>query len=780
TDHLADPPPALDLPTDRPRPHTPTHRGRTHHHTLPATLATGLTTLAHTTGTTLYMTLHTALAVLLSRLTGQHDLIIGTPIANRTHPHLEPLIGFFANTLPIRTTITGNPTYRTLLARTRTTALAAYQHQNLPYEHLVEHLHLDRDLTRNPLFQTMLTLNTALPTFTADGVDVAVRVLSTDSAKFDLTVTVTPGDYGTLHTEWEYATDLFDHATIARVAGHYQTLLHHLVLDPDRPVTVLPLLTPRQRRHNLHAHNPPGTAPVRRAGDPATAPSTVAEGGHRYTDEAGNPAVFAHELIAAHARTRPDDIAIVDDTGQHLTYGQLDTRAGHLAAHLTAHGAAPDTLIGLHTGRGPHTLLAILAVLKTGAAYLPLDPTYPDHRLTQIIDGSNPLLILTQRDHALPSVLIPTHDITALLTTPPPPAPATPRPPLHPEHLAYVIHTSGSTGTPKGVAVTHANLSASTAARGLVYNRPLRGFVLLSSISFDTSVASVFWSLCNGAVLHLPAAGRELDLDFLAARVARDDVSHLVCLPSLYELLLERLAGEDVRLETVVVAGEPLRPSLVERHHELFPDVLLYNEYGPTEATVWSTVARCEPGDPLGRAPIGLPCPGTHAHILDPHGEPTPTGTTGHLYLTGTGLARGYLHQPALTAERFTPNPHGPPGTRIYHTGDLARHRPDHTIDYQGRTDHQVKIRGYRIETTDIDATLTRHPAVRTSHTTVHTHDNTTHLTTYLTLTTPADTDPADTETHTAPAPAPAGILQDLRAHLRTHLPTWMHPTHLV
>ncbi|WP_283134731.1 condensation domain-containing protein, partial [Rhizohabitans arisaemae] len=453
TDHLADPPPALDLPTDRPRPHTPTHRGRTHHHTLPAALVTGLTALAHGTGTTPHMTLHAALAVLLHRLTGQHDLIIGTPIANRTHPHLEPLIGFFANTLPIRTTITGDPTYRTLLARTRTTALAAQEHQHLPLEQLVQHLHLDRDHTRNPLFQIMLTHNPVPPrSHHTPHLVITPRLLPTHTAKFDLTVTVTPRDDGTLHTEWEYATDLFDHATIARVAGHYQTLLHHLVLDPDRPVTVLPLLTPRQRRHNLHAHNPP--AP-RFTGSAVRSPG----GG------------FAHELLTAQARSRPDEIALVDEAGHSLTYRQLDHRTDHLAAHLTHLGAAPDTLVGLHATRGAELLIGLLAVLKTGAAYLPLDPTYPDHRLTQIINGSKPILILTQDlHHQPPPTATPTRDISALLTTPPPTS-ASP-PPLHPEHLAYVIHTSGSTGTPKGVAVTHANLTGFLHAMDTLHGDP--------------------------------------------------------------------------------------------------------------------------------------------------------------------------------------------------------------------------------------------------------------------------------------------------------------------
>ncbi|MBG0833232.1 AMP-binding protein, partial [Planomonospora sp. ID67723] len=784
---LADPPPALDLPTDRPRPAIPSHRGATHTHTLPTELSTALTDLAQQRGSTLFMTLHAAFAVLLSRLSGQEDLIIGTPIANRTHPHLEPLIGFFANTLPLRTRLSDDPTFHTLLERTRTHTLNAYHHQHLPFEHLVEHLPLDRDPTRNPLFQVMFTLNPALPA--------TITPLTTATAKFDLTLTITPTPTG-LHTAWEYNSDLFDAETITRYAQHFHTLLTHLTTHPDQPITTHPLLTPAQHHHNLHAHN-------LHAHNPAHNPRP------------DTPA-FAHDLITAQASAHPHATALIDDNGHHLTYHQLNQQADHLAAHLTAAGAGPDTLIGLHAPRSPELIIALLATLKAGAAYLPLDPTYPHHRLTQITTNAKPLLILnhatTPPDHT------PTLDITTLLTTPPPPpapdltatptptadpdptatsdptatpapttaptptpdltatptpAPApnpdptatsdptaTPAPTaarLDPQHLAYVIHTSGSTGTPKGVAITHAGLSASTAARSLVYDRPLRGFVLLSSVSFDTSVASIFWSLCNGAVLHLPAEGRQLELDHLVALAKRDDVSHLVCLPSLYKLLLERMRGEQVGLETVVVAGEALMPDLVERHYELLPAVSLYNEYGPTEATVWSTVELCRPGDPRGKVPIGRPIPGIHAYVLDRHGQPVPTGTPGHLYLSGTSLARGYLNQPALTAERFTPNPHGTPGSRLYHTGDLAKHRPNGTLDYLGRTDHQVKIRGYRIELDDINTTLLTHPHITAAHTTTHNNQ----LIAYITTTHPHD-------------------LHPIHTHLRTHLPTWMHPTHLI
>jgi amino acid adenylation domain-containing protein len=327
-----------------------------------------------------------------------------------------------------------------------------------------------------------------------------------------------------------------------------------------------------------------------------------------------------------------------------------------------------------------------------------------------------------------------------------------PPPRLEPNHLAYVIYTSGSTGTPKGVAVSHANLLASTVARRATYDRPVSGLVLLSSVAFDTSVASIFWSLCHGATLHLPAEGRQLELDYLVELAKRQDVSHLVCLPSLYRLLLERARDETVNLRTVVVAGEAVPPELVDRHHELLPDVPLYNEYGPTEAAVWSTVARCRPGE--HRVPIGRPIPGWQTYVLDRHLRPVPIGVTGELYLAGHGITRGYLNLPGLTAERFLPNPFGSPGGRMYRTGDLARVRADGQLDFLGRVDHQVKIRGYRIELDEIDAVLTRHPSVREAVTVARDGQ----LVSYVV----------------------GGEPTDIREFAREHLPPWMRPAQVV
>ncbi len=712
---LADAPPVLELPTDRPRPSTPDHEGALLHRPLAAPVATALGTLARDCDATLFMALNAAFSALLWRMSGQDDVIVGTPIANRVDPRLEPLVGFFVNTLALRTDLSGDPTFRELLASTRDTTLAAYANQDLPFETLVDELGLDRDLSRNPLFQVMFTLqHAALPTHSLPGLTLSVGELDTGTAKFDLGLTLQQHDDGSMNARWEYRTGLFDETTIARLAGHFETVLEGILASPDRPLSELPLLTPAQRSALLPAE------PVVRA-----------------------PARYAHELITEIAATTPDAVALVAED-RSLTYAELVTRADRLASVLRHRGVGPDQVVGLCAERGLDLIVGLLAILKAGGAYLPLDPAYPAGRIRQILDDARPRIVLTQRhlEHAGESI-----DLTAPPTVDGP-VPEAVRP--GPDNLAYVIYTSGSTGRPKGVAVSHANLSASTAARGVVYDRPLRGLVLLSSVAFDTSVASIFWALCHGATLHLPREGRQLEVDHLAELTRREDLSHLVCLPSLYQLLLEQPA---LGLATVVVAGEAVPPSLVDQHYRTMPDVPLYNEYGPTEATVWSTVALCEPG---GRVPIGRAIPGARVYVLDRHLEPVPVGVAGEVYLAGPGLTRGYLNRPGLTAERFVPDPHGGPGDRMYRTGDLASVRPDGQLDFLGRGDHQVKVRGYRIELAEIDTALVDHPSVREAVTAV-VGDT---LVSYV-----VGVDPE----------VPA-----LRENLADRLPAWMRPTHVV
>jgi len=624
------------------------------------------------------------------------------------------------NTLALRTDLSGDPTFRELLAATRDTTLAAYANQDLPFEHLVDELGLERDLSRNPLFQAMLAFqHDRLPGHRLGDLDLRAGELDTGTAKFDLGLTVQQHDDGTMNARWEYRTGLFDESTVARLAGHFETLLDGILAEPDRPLSELSLLTSEQRRALLPAE------PAARA-----------------------PGRYAHELITEVAATTPDAVALVAED-RSLSYAELVARADRLAEVLRGRGVGPDQLVGLCAERDLELIVGLLAILKAGGAYLPLDPGYPAGRLSQILDDARPAVILTQA-HLLDR--LPEHGAETIDLANPP-ASTGPVPPFvrpGPDHLAYVIYTSGSTGRPKGVAVSHANLSASTAARGVVYDRPLRGLVLLSSVAFDTSVASIFWALCHGATLHLPKEGRQLEVDHLAELTRREDLSHLVCLPSLYQLLLEQAP---LGLATVVVAGEAVPPSLVDQHYRALPDVPLYNEYGPTEATVWSTVALCEPG---GRVSIGRAIPGARVYVLDRHLEPVPVGVTGEVYLAGPGLTRGYLHRPGLTAERFVPDPHGGPGERMYRTGDLASVRPDGQLDFLGRGDHQVKVRGYRIELAEIDTALVDHPSVREAVTAVA------------------------GDTLVSYVVGEGAEVSVLREHLADRLPAWMRPTHVV
>ncbi|NYJ37761.1 non-ribosomal peptide synthetase [Nocardiopsis aegyptia] len=739
-ERLADLPPTLELPTDHPRPPVSEHRGAVHVHSLPVQVTDAVDRFSRDHGATPFMTLEAAFAALLGRLSGQGDVVVGTPVANRSRPETQGLIGFFVNTLAVRTDLSDDPGFDELVERTRETVLSAHQHQDVPFEALVEALHPQRDLARNPLFQVMFTFRDApvagngLP-----GVRVSLSDIDTGTATFDLTVTVERTGGAGLRVRWEYDRDLLEASTVARFAGFYETLLSGLLANPEQPVSRVPLMTEDQRDALLAAWNP------------------ETEGARSLAST--EP---VHERIARQAAADPDAVAVVAGDGR-LTYGDLNTRADRLAAHLRSRGVGPDRLVGLCARRGVDLVVGIVAVLRSGGAYVPLDPDHPTERLRQILADAAPVLVLTESAlvDALPDTGIP----TALLDDARE-VPATPEhrsATVHPQNLAYVIYTSGSTGAPKGVAVTHANLAASTAARERAYDRRPRGFLLVSSVAFDTSVASIFWSLCTGAALYLPDHGRGLDLDHLTGLLRAADISHLVCLPALYRLLLDKTADDPPALDTVILAGEPLPPALVLRHHDVSPDVELFNEYGPTEATVWSTFTRCRPDAEARSVPIGVPIPGARVYTLDGRGVPVPPGVAGELSLAGHGIARGYLNRPGLTAERFAPDPFGPPGSRMYRTGDVTRHRADHGVDYLGRADHQVKVRGYRIELDEVTHTLTRHPQVTDAVTVARATGDETRLVGYLVCDDP-DTFPA----------------ADVRDHLRLHLPPWMHPAHLV
>ncbi len=670
---LAGAPPLLKLPTDRPRPPVQSYKGA--HETLlvSESLSRSLKELSRREGATLFMALLAAFSTLLYRYAGQRDILVGTPIANRNRAETESLIGFFVNTLIFRTRISDQMTFRELLVQVREMALEAYAHQDLPFEKLVQELQPERSLSHSPVFQVMLDLqNEPMHDLELQGMRLSPLPFDSLMAKFDLVLTVGETD-GRLSGQLEYNTDLFDAATIRRMTRHLEQLLEAAVSNPDEQVSRLRLLTSDERQQILFEWN-----------------DTRTEIDSSYC---------IHELFEQQAAAKPEAVAVVLND-ERVTYQELNERANKLAHHLRKLGTRPGSFVGVCLKRSVDAVVAILAVLKAGGAYLPLDPSYPRERLSRMLADAGAHIVITEEYLECNADEIETQIDADLKTT------------IDAENLAYVIYTSGSTGKPKGVLVSHRNLVHSTLARFRYYEEPLSSFLLVSPFVFDSSVAGFFWTLCRGGMLVIPEEDSYQDPAYLAKLISRYSVSHLLCLPSLYELILRQ--GHLSSLRTVIVAGESCPPEIVKRHTETLPHAALFNEYGPTEATVWSTVHRCDWSTDQHSVPIGRPVANTQIYVLDSQLEPAPVGVTGEVYIGGDGVARGYLNHPDQTAERFVPNPFSAtPGARLYKSGDLARFRNGGNIDYAGRNDFQVKIRGYRIELSEVEFALAQHPDIR-------------------------------------------------------------------
>ncbi|AUX43561.1 uncharacterized protein SOCE26_050110 [Sorangium cellulosum] len=683
----------LELPLDHPRPPVFTFRGSSVSLTLRPELASRLQRVTQQQGATLFMTLLAAFQVLLSRYSGQEEVCTGTPIANRTRAEMEPLIGLFLNTLPLRTQLGGNPTFAEVLGRVRRVCLEAYAHPNVPFDRLVEELGVRRDMSRNPVYQTMFTLqNRAGEEMALPGLVVSSLEVPSDATQFDLSLRFVEQEDGSLLGAMEYATDLFDRETAERLSGHYARLLEGIVENPHRGIEELPLLTEAERQQIVVAWN---------------------------QTEAPRPEdLCIHQLFEAQAARTPDAAAAISGDRQ-LTYRELDARSSRLAHRLREMGVAPGVLVGVCMERSPEMLIGLLGVLKAGGAYLPLDPAYPQDRLAFMLDDAEAQLLLSQASLAgrLPScrarlLLVDAgQEATDGEHSIDPACAATPL------DLSYVIYTSGSTGQPKGVAVTHRNLVHSTSARLHVYPEPVRRLLLVSSLGFDISTAQIFWTLCSGGALVLAPDAFSSDPEGLTSLIAAQRVSHLLCVPSLYAFALAQPGASEAlsSLTTVVLGGEAIPWSLVAAHRERAPRAALFNEYGPTEATVWSSVHHITAADSPGRSvPIGRPIPGAELYLLDRHLQPVPVGVPGELHIGGAGVARGYLRRPGLSAQKFIPSPFSAdPSAKLYRTGDLGRFLPDGNIEFLGRLDHQVKIRGYRVELGEIEAALRNHPAVR-------------------------------------------------------------------
>ncbi|HVR95945.1 MAG TPA: amino acid adenylation domain-containing protein, partial [Thermoanaerobaculia bacterium] len=701
---LADAPQVLELPTDRPRPPLQSFRGARLPLVLPAAELDGLKAFFRAHGATLFMGLLAAWQALLHRHTGQDEIVVGSPVANRGRVELEPLIGFFANTLVLRTGFEDAPSFAGLLARVRKVAADAYAHQDVPLERLVEELQPERHLGITPLFQVMLVLqNAPVPDFGL--ADLTMRILDLDPevARFDLLLNVTETADGRLDVLLEYSTDLFDDDRIARLLQHFRVLLAGAAAEPERPVSELPLLTREERDRLLYEWN------------------------DRAADAETRPHIAVHEPVEEQAERTPDALAVLwvdgTDADSGLTYGELDRRANRLARHLRVLGVGPDERVSICLERSLDLLVAVLGVLKAGGAYVPIDPDYPADRVAFMLADSRSRVLITSSTVAARLPELPEQGVRPVLLDADRDAiaarsAAAPARWSVPENLAYVIYTSGSTGRPKGVAMPHgavANMLAwqrGASAAGLG-SRTLQ----FASLSFDVSFQEIFSSWWTGGTVVVVPQETRRDAMALSRLLHEREVDRLflpfVALQQLAEAV-DQGAPLPAALAEVCTAGEQLRITRQITAWMERSGTALENHYGPSEGhAVTAHRLTGPPGGWPALPPIGRPLANVRIYLLDPGFEPVPQGVAGHLCFGGVQVVRGYLDRPQLTAEKFVPDPFArEPGARLYGTGDLARYLADGTLQFQGRIDHQVKIRGFRVEPGEVEAALARHPAV--------------------------------------------------------------------
>ncbi|MFD9060212.1 amino acid adenylation domain-containing protein [Kitasatospora purpeofusca] len=736
-------PDELPLPLDRPRPPVPTHRGDVVELDLDAALHARLADLAGRHGVTLFMVLQAAWATLLHRFGAGDDVPMGTPLAGRLDPALDELVGFFANTLVLRTDLSGSPSFTELLGRVRDADLAAYAHQDVPFERLVEELNPARTLARHPLFQVMIAFDNTTgggPEF--PGTRAAYEPLGLPTTPFDLTLNLSErldldGSPAGLSGGLEFAVDLFDRATAERLAAALAGLLDQVAERPDRPVAELDVLGDEGREDLARWHD------TARPGDDRLLPAA----------------------FAAQAAATPDATALVFGE-QRLSFAELDARANRLAQGLAGAGIGPESLVALAVPRSAESIVALLAVLKAGAAYLPLDSDYPRDRLAGMLADARPAAVLSTDAWPLPEVLA-GHTVLPADAAPWAELPADePEVELGPENAAYVIYTSGSTGRPKGVVVRHGGLAhllafhrAGTLAPAQQAHPGRRfAFAATASLSFDTSLEAVLWMVA-GQELHLLDDDLRRDAAGIVGYLARTGADTLDVTPALAERLVEEGLLTVAPPAVLMIGGEACGQQLWTTLSAA-PDTVVFNLYGPTECTVDALHHRLDGA--VARPVIGRPLPNLRAHLLDARLRPVPVGVPGELYLSGPGLARGYLGRPALSAERFVADPYDT-GLRMYRTGDLARRRSDGTVEYLGRTDHQVKVRGFRIELGEIEAVLTAHPAVVQAAVLPH-QDGTAGTRLVAHLAVAAGADPAALD------------LASVRAHAAAALPDYMVP----
>jgi len=682
-----------ELTTDRARGRAPAFRGRTLTRPLGADLEPRLKQLAADRESTLFMVSLSAFKALVHRYTGLEDIIIGTPVAGRNNMETEGLIGFFVNTLLLRSSLEGNPTFEELLQRVRGVALGAYAHQDLPFEKLVESLRPERSLNHLAFTRIMFALQTRAAgggALTLPGIKADCLEVDTATAKFDLTFVVQDLGRG-LAARVEYDSDLFDEGTVARLLEHFENLLRGIAAHPAQRLSDLPLLGEAERRRLLVEWNDNATEYPRRQ--------------------------CIHELFEAQARQRPEAVAVVFG-GESLTYGELNSRANQLAHCLRRHHLDPGAPVAVCLNRSARMVVGFLAILKAGGAYVPLDPCYPRERLAAMLSDTRTSVLLTQQN-LLPR--LPRRGVKAICldtdsgeigsqSEENPPNRATA------EDVAYIIYTSGSTGRPKGVAVPHRAVNRLVRKTNYIELDESDRIAQVSNLSFDAATFEIWGALLNGGQLRGIATDVTLSPADLARELREQGITAMFLTSALFSQLAAEAPGAFATLRTLIAGGEALDPKWVRAVLKDRPPMRLVNGYGPTENTTFTCcgLVRDVP-DGAASVPIGRPISNTQVYILDAHLNPVPVGAPGELHAGGDGLARGYWNQPERTAEKFILHQfsHDGPCHRLYRTGDLARYLPDGNIEFLGRIDNQVKIRGFRVELGEIEAVLGRHGGVR-------------------------------------------------------------------
>ncbi|ARU62753.1 hypothetical protein CBW65_18600 [Tumebacillus avium] len=686
---LGDHPPVLQLSTDRPRQAAQSGRGAFLRFTLSTDLCNKLSELSQGEGATLYMTMLSAYAALLSRYTGQEDIAVGTPIAGRNIGQIEGLIGFFVNTLVMRADLSGDLSFRELLTRVKKTALEAYAHQDLPFERLVEELQPERNMSSTPLFQTMFSLQnySAETEYRVSGLTLSGLETGQNMAKFDLNISLIERAGSSIRGSFEYKVDLFDESTIERMVGHFVKLLEGITANPDAKLGSLPMLTEAETEQQLVAWN---------------------QNAVEYPRDKTIPELF-EEQAALHA-----DRPAVSFEGTVLTYRELNERANRLAHALQKKGVGPDVLVGLCMERSLELIVGLLGIVKAGGAYVPLDPAYPKDRLAYMLEDSAVGVLLTQEKLLAE---LPAHGADVICLDRDWPqveleSAAAPELALTPDHLAYMIYTSGSTGKPKGVLIPHRGVARLVKNGNYVIAGAEDVLMQLAAISFDAAVPEIWGTLLNGAKLVVFPAEKPT-IDDIVRVISEEGVTMAFLTSGLLPQLAEADLSSMRSLRRLSVGGDVMSALHAKKVLEKLPECMLANAYGPTENSVASTVFwMTHPDDVPAVVPIGRAVRNNELYVLDRHLQPVPVGVPGELHVGGPGLARGYWNRPELTQEMFIAHPFQADGSRLYKTGDLVRYLPDGSLEFLGRIDHQVKIRGFRIELAEIESVLNDHPSV--------------------------------------------------------------------